>query len=110
AALFVTAAFTGLRLGELRALRWRDVDFTKRLVHVQRNITRDREDVPKSGKVRSVPLIDRAARALDESSRRNHFTRPDDRVFPSAIGEAFDDNGIRDRFYEALKAAGLKRI
>jgi integrase len=36
AALFRVAAFTRLRLGELRALRWVDVDFAKRLVHVRR--------------------------------------------------------------------------
>jgi integrase len=31
------AAFTGLRLGELLALRWRHVDFANRILHVQRN-------------------------------------------------------------------------
>ena len=34
-ALFIVAAFTGLRLGELLALRWSDVDFSKRLLHVR---------------------------------------------------------------------------
>jgi integrase len=33
AAVFVVAAYAGRRLGELRALRWRDVDFAKRLIH-----------------------------------------------------------------------------
>src|SRR5439155_1886070 len=33
AALFRVAAFTGLRLGEIRALTFRDIDFEKRLVH-----------------------------------------------------------------------------
>ena len=35
AALIVTAALTGLRLGELRALRWGDVDFGRRTIHVR---------------------------------------------------------------------------
>ena len=37
AALILVAAFTGLRLGELRGLRWRDVDFANQLVHVRRS-------------------------------------------------------------------------
>ena len=40
AALFVTAAFSGLRMGELRGLCWGDVDFAKRLIHVPRGFTR----------------------------------------------------------------------
>jgi integrase len=40
AALYRVAAFTGLRLGELRALRWGDIDFAKRIVHVRRSYTR----------------------------------------------------------------------
>ena len=37
AAIFIVAAFTGLRLGELLALRWCDVDFAKATVHVRWN-------------------------------------------------------------------------
>jgi integrase len=38
AALFLTAAFTGLRMGELLALRWRDVDFDRQSVQVKREL------------------------------------------------------------------------
>ena len=42
------------------------------------------QDRPKSHKVRSVPLMDRAARALDGLSRRDHFTGADGLVFVTA--------------------------
>jgi integrase len=107
AALFTVAAFTGLRLGELRALRWGDIDFAKRLVHVRRSYTHGEPGPPKSGKVRSVPLIDQAAAPLDALSRREHFTSDDDLVFATAIGRPPDDSALRRRFYDALDAAGL---
>src|SRR4051812_21448723 len=72
--LFTVAAFTGLRQGELLALRWRHVDFSNRILHVQRNLVRGEEDTPKSHRVRSVPLSDQAVVALDGLSRREHFT------------------------------------
>jgi integrase len=51
----LVAAYTGLRTGELRALRWRDVDFSAATIHVQRNMPAGGvEGAPKSGKVRSV--------------------------------------------------------
>jgi integrase len=37
AALYLTAAYTGLRLGELSALCWRDVDFAGQRLHVRRS-------------------------------------------------------------------------
>ena len=39
AAIYRAAAFTGLRQGELLALRWGDVDFIDGLLHVRRNYT-----------------------------------------------------------------------
>jgi integrase len=107
AALFTVAAFTGLRLGELRALRWGDVDFAKRLVHVRRSYTHGAAGPPKSGRVRSVPLIDQAAVPLDGLSRREHFTGDDDLVFATPIGTPPNDGALRRRFYDALDAAGL---
>jgi len=35
AAIFMTAAFTGLRRGELLALRWREVDFSGSVIRVR---------------------------------------------------------------------------
>jgi integrase len=39
---------TGMRIGELIALQWQDIDFHNRLILVQRNITRGKVTTPKS--------------------------------------------------------------
>jgi integrase len=106
----VFAGFTGLRLGELRALQWGDLDFSSRLVHVRRSFTRREFKVPKSGRVRSVPMIDQVIGPLDRLSRREHFTEQGDLVFANVVGEPFDDSALRRRFTAALKRAGLKRV
>ena len=110
AATFITAAFTGLRMSELRALRWRDLDFSKRLVHVRRGFTRWELGDTKSHKVRSVPMIDQVLAALDRLSRREFHVAEDDLVFPNAVGNFLDDSKLRRRFHEALERAGLKQI
>jgi integrase len=110
AALYVVAAFTGMRLGELLALRWRDVDFGRRLVHVRWSYVRGLEDRPKSHRVRSVPLIDHAARALDGLSRRELFVGAQDLVFASEVGEHLDGDRVRRRYGAALARAGFERI
>jgi integrase len=55
-ALFLTAAMTGLRQGELLALRWRDVDWKAGKIRVRRNYVRGHWVAPKSRRgSRSVP-------------------------------------------------------
>jgi integrase len=108
AALFVVAAFTGLRQGELRALRWRDVDWATATVDVRRNIpAHGKEKVPKSKVVRAVPLIDAARRVLEDLSGRRYHTGPNDRVFKDESGKPLDDKDMRERFYVVLDDAGL---
>ncbi len=102
AALWVTAAMTGLRWGELRQLRWRDVDFENALVHVRHET--------KSDYARSVPLADRVARALDGLSQREHFTGPDDLVFVNEVGRAIDYSKSTKAYRRALAAAELPRL
>jgi integrase len=110
--LYLTAAFTGLRMGELFALRWRDIDLEIARVHVRRNYTGapKREKAPKSGKVRSVPLVDEVRVALNGLSQRDYLDQPDDLVFPSPSGGYLDDMAVRRAFVKALAAAELPRI
>jgi integrase len=109
-AMFLTAAFTGLRMGELLVMRWRHLDFANRILHVQRNYVGGIEDTPKSHRRRSVPLSDQAVVALDALSRREHFTAPDDLVFGNEAGEHGNADDARDEFYEALDGAGLGHL
>jgi len=62
------------------------------------------------GKVRSVPLVNDAAWAFHDLSRRERFTDDDDLVFINDLGRPFEESAMRRRFYAALDAAGLPRI
>jgi len=88
-------------------LRWGDVDFAKRIVHVRRQVSDLGVGPPKSGKVRSVPLIDQAATVLDALSRRDRFVGPEDAVFASVTGSPLPGHVLRLAFYDALERAGL---
>ena len=109
-AMYVVAAYTGLRLGELLALRWRDIDYGKRLVHVRRSYVTGQEEMPKSGRVRSVPMTDQVMLVLDGLSKRERFTVEQDLVFANAVGEHLDGSALRRRFYAAIERAAVKRI
>lgn len=110
AALFLVAAFTGLRMGELLALRWRNVDFTGAKLVVEASWSAGRLTSPKSGKWRAVPLADQPAAALDGLSQRKHFTGRDDLVFCNAVGEYLDPSALRRRYKRAQQAAGLREL
>jgi integrase len=109
-ATFLTAAFTGLRLGELLALRWRDVDFTGATIRVRASYALGALTTPKSGKVRSVPMAPDVAEALSRLGAREHWVGEDDLVFCGETGGYLDGSALRRRYKTALAAAGLRSL
>jgi integrase len=110
AAVYLTAAFTGLRLGELLALRWRDIDFPASVIRVRASYSAGALTTPKSGKVRAVPMAPDVARVLAQLGRRTHWIRDDDLVFAGETGGYLDGSALRRRYKAALASAGLRPL
>jgi integrase len=109
--LYLCAAMTGLRQGELIALRWRDVDWTASRIRVAESFTHGHFDSPKNHRGRSVPLADRLAQELDLHFQHSLWTRDNDLVFAHPLtGHVFDASKIRKRFNDAIERAELHRI
>lgn len=110
--LYLTAAMTGLRQGELLGLRWRDVDFDARRVRVVSPFVRGEFGDPKSeGSGRSVPMAERVTVALRELRERSLYARDRDLVFchPES-GNPLDRSKLVRRFRKALERADVHRI
>ncbi len=110
AAIFATAAFCGLRLGELLALRWAAIDFRRSLIRVEASYTRGREGTPKSGEGRIVPMAPEVAAAVKRLRTREHSTGSRDLVFLGRGASHVDPNALRKRFHQALEDAKLPRV
>lgn len=105
------AAFTGLRRGELVTLRWRDVDFHRRTVTVQRSLSGSEEaSSTKSRRARHVPMPDQAKAALERLLTRADFTCPDDYVFVNRFGRRIDPSALRRRYERARDAERLEPL
>lgn len=110
--LYLTAAMTGLRQGELVALRWRDVDWSAGVIRVRRSYTRGEFSVTKSRRsVRAVPLADRLAAELERHFGRSEVTGDEELVFAHPeTGGPYDTSRMRKRFVDAVGRAELRRV
>ncbi len=109
-AMFLTATFTGLRMGELLALHWRDVDFTGTTILVRASYAGGQLTTPKSGKVRAVPMAPDVASMLAQLSWREDWLGDDDLVFVGEAGGYVDGSALRRRYKVALERAGLRPL
>ena len=107
-ALYLTAAFSGLRRGELIGLLWEDIDFENHSIRVWETVTRRERGLPKSRKSRTVPMVDDVAEALKSLKVRERYTQPKYPVFANEDGETIDGSALRRRYIDDLERAGLR--
>jgi integrase len=110
--LYLAAAMTGLRQGELVALRWRDIDWAAGLLRVRRSYTRGTYGKPKSKRSsRAVPLADRIAAGLERHFQRSNYQADDDLVFcHPETGNPYDASRLRRRFSKAVARAAVREV
>ena len=129
--LFLCALRTGIRQGELIALKVGDVDFDEKLILVQRNLSRGVISVTKNGKDRKVDMSDGLAKVLKEiiSKRRADALRDEmkksatdrlgeqavldivnaDWLFQTPAGTQIDPSNLRKLFDRLLAAEPKSR-
>jgi integrase len=90
------AAATGVRAGELHALRWKHIDFTRREVNIETRVDPyGDEDVPKTlAGIRTIPLGEGVLSALGAWRARSKFSDKDALVFPNRHGRFMNHRGM----------------
>lgn len=101
----IVALHTGLRLGELIALQWDDVDLVAGRLTVRRSDWHGHLGSPKSGKERTIKLNARAAAAL---KRHRHLRGL--WIWSQPNGERLNKDDFRDALKRVRKHAGLRNF
>ncbi len=85
-----TAFFTGMRYGELVALKWEDIDFNSKKIIVRRSISHGVENSTKTGKIRIVDMLTPVHDALKEKFKENGLTS--EYIFTTRKGTPYSES------------------
>jgi len=107
-ALWATAFYAGLRRGELRAIRWSDIDLPGRQLRVQRGWDDEEGEIEEKTQAgrRTVPIIGALASVLAAHKLRTGRDQ-DELVFGPDGVRAFEPSTVRRR---ALAAWGWREV
>jgi integrase len=117
-AFFLCGLRTGMRLGELLALQWGDVDFANRFIDVQRNLVSGKLTTPKNSTRRRVDMSAHLAETLEHSlvaakaaALKAGKPSPPAWLFTNRDGEPLDGDNLRARVFQpALTKAKLRHV
>ena len=106
--MFATFLFTGMRVGEIIALKWEHIDLANSTIHVQENYVENELTVPKSGKSRFIQicpfLCDVLQKHQDKTGKQKGI------VFPTPKGAYSSNDRFRRPFERLVKKANIKKI
>ena len=120
--MFVLMLYSGMRVGEVCALTWDDIDFSARTINVRKNAVEVREKdkdgeshsiliTQNSTKTRSgtriIPMTEKAYHALSELQK---ITGDCEYIISSSKGKRIRPSRIDRSFHLILDAIGLKRV
>lgn len=102
----------GMRMGEIRGLRWADVDNAQKVLHIHTSYVEidGERDQAKHGSNRDVPLPSVVCEALAGWTCESPATDPDNWVLCDLEqpGKPMPADPLREAFYGALKTIGIK--
>ena len=106
------ALLSGLRRGELFALRWRDVDERSQCLTVREAVYEGAFSTPKTAAgLRQIPLSDAAVQLLADWRARVKRTDPESLLFSTWSGKPISPNNVARRWiYPACETQGLRRV
>lgn len=104
---FAVKFFTGMRPAELHGLKWKYVDFDKRLIMVRETIVRDYEETPKTeDSARDIQMTPQVYAALKSQFVQTY--KKSKYVFCNSIGSPLTNHNMSKRvWYPMLKSFGL---
>jgi integrase len=113
-ALFLTMFRTGMRPGEARALRWSDIDLSRREILVERAFSDTTLSTTKTKDIRRVDMSQELAAALahlytlrEKQALARGWGEVPELVFLNNAGHALDHARLRKMFDRIMRHAGL---
>jgi integrase len=109
--LCLTALKTGMRQGELLALRWCDVDLDEAVARVRRSYTGGAVGTPKNRERRDVDLITDVVELLGKRRSKGWSGSNEDLIFYVSSPQSFLTTAslLRRQLYPAMARAGIQR-
>lgn len=125
------ALYTGMRRGEVLALKWSDYDKNEKTISITKALSRVRTynkdgnktmltvTTPKTDtSIRTVPLIDKAVELLAEHKRKQErymelvgdYYTDNDLIFSSSRGDYLDPGNFNRKLNKTVKKIGIPRI